>query len=165
MIDLRTAAEAILEELHGWGQPFEIMFADDSTDERMSKMQRNKRRRAYETLRAALTQPAVCRWTLTEHDCGHVRIDCSCGWWADAPGAYRPPDFKFCPYCGKPIEEAESSHAVCRWTLFNNDDPGPRGRLYLTACGRRKMIYEGRPSGDCLCGRRIEEVRGGENEH
>lgn len=32
--------------------------------------------------------------------------------------------------------------AVCRWTLFNNDDPGPRGRLYLTARGKQMANHE-----------------------
>jgi hypothetical protein len=58
--------------------------------------------------RLAESPPAVCRWTVTPMDCGHARIDSSCGWWAEAEAAYIPDDFKFCPYCGKPIEEAEN---------------------------------------------------------
>ena len=44
---------------------------------------------------------------------------------------------------------------VCRWTFIENDNV--KGYIYDTGCGRRQVIYEGRPAGNCFCGKPIEE--------
>ena len=73
----------------------------------------------------------VCVWVGSHFSAGTVGYHTSCDGWCVEP--YQFDDYKFCPYCGKRIEEKAASdtetRAVCNWKCV-----GRMGK-YKTDCG------------------------------
>jgi len=106
---LIAAAKAVLENIGGWREL--IAELDDMPkNEAVGKAMwaaLDQVDGCKKALRAAIkdaeAQPAVCRWTWTPTS---LRVDANtgCGHAIDAVDEFP----RFCPYCGKPIEEVKS---------------------------------------------------------
>ena len=53
---------------------------------------------------AAKVEPVKCRWDVNKEREGKYEVECG-GFSAFAEGVWKDAEFKFCPYCGKEIEE------------------------------------------------------------